>query len=442
MISTERLKKFILDIDSNVRKEAGRYFYEGHIQDPQILPLTLQSCQRYGFDQCTLLLFYANRQRVDDFTAAKLLEILCGTDDEIVQMHLTHLLNNASISFLETNIDVMSSRISEQQCALARNRLTFNSFSAKQLWQALNEYSEKCINKKADASYYEPLIDLLAHHDYPKASRICELIEEERVQGQWLELFLIQLAAVRKIEEAIPVINKKLAEDDLYLSDTCSSALVEIGTEAVVDTLKEGCESSSWDYQISASDILGRIKLPQSEKAIIELLENNKKALPRDVYCNLCFSLCDLFSNKAFRYGKEILDDIEAIVIDSMRERLITLSIVFGTPLSPKTRTEWEKKISMEPKCRGEYMRKKYPTLHKIGNVLRNIIDGNGVSDKVNSLEENISSGRTIESIDTGPAKLKIGRNEPCPCGSGKKYKKCCGKVLNGKSQEVGHIFE
>ncbi|WP_234117357.1 SEC-C metal-binding domain-containing protein [Clostridium hydrogenum] len=24
--------------------------------------------------------------------------------------------------------------------------------------------------------------------------------------------------------------------------------------------------------------------------------------------------------------------------------------------------------------------------------------------------------------------KTKIGRNEPCPCGSGKKYKNCCGK--------------
>ena len=23
---------------------------------------------------------------------------------------------------------------------------------------------------------------------------------------------------------------------------------------------------------------------------------------------------------------------------------------------------------------------------------------------------------------------FKIGRNEPCPCGSGKKYKKCCGR--------------
>ena len=31
----------------------------------------------------------------------------------------------------------------------------------------------------------------------------------------------------------------------------------------------------------------------------------------------------------------------------------------------------------------------------------------------------------TYESIRTEP---KIGRNDPCPCGSRKKYKKCCGK--------------
>ena len=28
------------------------------------------------------------------------------------------------------------------------------------------------------------------------------------------------------------------------------------------------------------------------------------------------------------------------------------------------------------------------------------------------------------------PANHKIGRNDPCPCGSGKKYKKCCGAKL------------
>jgi len=25
------------------------------------------------------------------------------------------------------------------------------------------------------------------------------------------------------------------------------------------------------------------------------------------------------------------------------------------------------------------------------------------------------------------PQSDKVGRNDPCPCGSGKKYKKCCG---------------
>lgn len=28
----------------------------------------------------------------------------------------------------------------------------------------------------------------------------------------------------------------------------------------------------------------------------------------------------------------------------------------------------------------------------------------------------------------------KIGRNEPCPCGSGKKFKKCCG-ILTDKNK-------
>ena len=32
----------------------------------------------------------------------------------------------------------------------------------------------------------------------------------------------------------------------------------------------------------------------------------------------------------------------------------------------------------------------------------------------------------------------KIGRNEPCPCGSGKKYKKCC---LNTSKSPIGGTF-
>lgn len=52
--------------------------------------------------------------------------------------------------------------------------------------------------------------------------------------------------------------------------------------------------------------------------------------------------------------------------------------------------------------------------------------------DKVKKLEEEArklerhKSGKAVVNI---PIKMiKIGRNDPCPCGSGKKYKKCCGK--------------
>ncbi|MBQ5878422.1 MAG: SEC-C domain-containing protein, partial [Treponema sp.] len=35
------------------------------------------------------------------------------------------------------------------------------------------------------------------------------------------------------------------------------------------------------------------------------------------------------------------------------------------------------------------------------------------------------TQGQSVTVRRTTP---KVGRNDPCPCGSGKKYKQCCGK--------------
>lgn len=43
--------------------------------------------------------------------------------------------------------------------------------------------------------------------------------------------------------------------------------------------------------------------------------------------------------------------------------------------------------------------------------------------------KEQMAAGASDGSVKKGPVrKKKIGRNDPCPCGSGLKYKKCCGK--------------
>lgn len=37
-------------------------------------------------------------------------------------------------------------------------------------------------------------------------------------------------------------------------------------------------------------------------------------------------------------------------------------------------------------------------------------------------------NGYSKKEVNSMPKEKKVGRNDPCPCGSGKKYKKCCGK--------------
>ncbi|HKK09281.1 MAG TPA: SEC-C metal-binding domain-containing protein [Bacteroidales bacterium] len=46
------------------------------------------------------------------------------------------------------------------------------------------------------------------------------------------------------------------------------------------------------------------------------------------------------------------------------------------------------------------------------------------------NLMESKNNQNDVDDSDQAPIRRppKIGRNEPCPCGSGKKYKKCCGE--------------
>jgi preprotein translocase subunit SecA len=50
---------------------------------------------------------------------------------------------------------------------------------------------------------------------------------------------------------------------------------------------------------------------------------------------------------------------------------------------------------------------------------------GKKASDVVSEAANAAEAQAKAKPIRVGP---KVGRNDPCPCGSGKKYKSCCGK--------------
>ncbi len=65
-------------------------------------------------------------------------------------------------------------------------------------------------------------------------------------------------------------------------------------------------------------------------------------------------------------------------------------------------------------------------TVSSVGKVLRQKtalkFGGDGLP-----LSELSSVARIVDETPTPVVRQKVGRNEPCPCGSGKKFKKCCG---------------
>ncbi|QOR36283.1 SEC-C domain-containing protein [Clostridium sp. 'deep sea'] len=72
----------------------------------------------------------------------------------------------------------------------------------------------------------------------------------------------------------------------------------------------------------------------------------------------------------------------------------------------------------------AKQLKKIVPYITNVQNNTR-IYTNRGFSDN----ELRIMRGQKPQNINTKPIKSKkIGRNEPCPCGSGKKYKKCCGR--------------
>jgi preprotein translocase subunit SecA len=65
-------------------------------------------------------------------------------------------------------------------------------------------------------------------------------------------------------------------------------------------------------------------------------------------------------------------------------------------------------------------------TLHQNTSAFGNPAAGGGkASDVVSEAAAAAEAQAKAKPVRTGP---KVGRNDPCPCGSGKKYKNCCGK--------------
>ena len=78
-------------------------------------------------------------------------------------------------------------------------------------------------------------------------------------------------------------------------------------------------------------------------------------------------------------------------------------------------------KVGLNYYCRSmkQFMKHAGPCLQAMSRLIRS---GRPASDIMVEMTKG-----TVASASGGTSVVKVGRNDPCPCGSGKKFKACCG---------------
>lgn len=429
MISNEKLKPFILHKDKNVRSEILRYFQDGNIIDSEIMQLSMQAGEKYGFEENLYLLHQNKHQQVDDTAAEQLLNIYKNTTDNLLRMHISSLLSSgASINFLKKQFGPESQLDGSQKWKLATYRIDHSSLSHDELWKRLKAFAldSKDVEyySKIDIQKLDAIIEMLANSDHLYDEVIVSELERfhdmalnngEEFDQHWVWCaFLIRLAGRKKIIDAIEIINEFLKIDSDVFQLEAVKALCNIGTAKVVEAIENDFIKQRWYYRLYATSVLENIKSKYSEDAVLRLLQK-KTEYEHDIYCHLCFSLCYLCSNQAFKWGKTILNDIVALEFDNIKEKLILLAIIFNInlPEAKKWKSQFRNDTARLSKAR------------RLALLARGIQENHiNLPDDTEDDDDDMPDDITDFNTPT-----KIGRNELCSCGSGKKYKKCCEKT-------------
>ncbi|WP_286365359.1 SEC-C metal-binding domain-containing protein [Rossellomorea vietnamensis] len=219
------------------------------------------------------------------------------------------------------------------------------------------------------------LIDREVIEDWEPENAMKELLEYSFMPS--IGLFQVYMAGELRTESTIPDLISLLVRDDGDEAlEEISSALIKIGTTEVVEEVEKIALNE--DTFIYSVDVLAKIKSPQAEQALLRLLNRTKDMTIRTVILD---SLCQQLSVEAIPLvEKQLAAGYDMIMTDL--EHSFYANLVMNEIAHPALQETKMNLIAKEKSIEGA-----------VAPIVK---------------EE------------------KVGRNDPCPCGSGKKYKKCC----------------
>jgi len=238
-----------------------------------------------------------------------------------------------------------------------------------------------------------------------------------------------QLRAAQAIEPLLTLLHRIDDAQDDWLAGDLPKALALIGAAALDPAANYLADAAHGDWaRVAASTTLGQIGCVHPElraECVARLVKQLEQfaGQPETVNAFVISALWDLHAveampvmERAFASGR---------VDESVNGDLEDVQIHFGLkaerehPRNPNSLSEMYRQLADLNEENEAYQREN-AELRETLDVMQTLVPPETEADSLLDDSE-------FEPAKPYVAPPKTGRNEPCPCGSGKKYKKCCG---------------
>ncbi|WP_168118532.1 SEC-C metal-binding domain-containing protein [Paenibacillus sp. HB172176] len=401
MFHPEQVKSFILHSEGVVSNTALRYFADSFLyeNDTTLMPLLLERLKQANQARA-IHLFHGYRFPQTEETIRELLA-LCQSPsmDHNTKFHLgTMLCNSDPRLLIPYEAYIGQEPLWKKRVHQKRNLANMDDRELVSAFQLFIEQSTGKYVNEFDTTYGDDVVNELSRRKCIDPDAVLQKLDNYNPDDLSYETpYFAQLAGVMKLESAIPVLCGFLGAEDDWLPERAKEALVHIGTPLVVTTLADQYFAAKEEYyRLYASDVFGKIKLPASEDALLTLLPEEQDLT---YATNLADGLCELGSSKGLPLVQAVVEGTYDEGLMNLTESIYAYCVISNTP--HPSLSQWKEELEEEE-----------ARLTRREKELNRMAAGSVFHSGINKPHTNTN---------------KVGRNDPCPCGSGKKYKKCCG---------------
>jgi len=434
----DKIKEAILHPDPDLRSRAVHYFSKSYSQDPSIMPLVIQAVEKYGIEEATGILVASRVLPQTEATVAWVIQQLRSQQPKVEpdedsdweedwdsdtdeSTTLEEILLNADCALLEPRREELltSPAVSEHVRHSTEARLEMYSWDLERCWQEFEMLSvnEKVPDEETEWSYVDAFIPIMGRFGKAVEDKtlalLSQTVDPTKPCATMREILAVQLAGWARLESAIPHLVTKLYRNDEFLNEDCSQALTQIGTDAVVEALAVAYPHGEFMFRICAIDAIGDIHTDLSVKQRVQWLVGEEDP---ELVDSLLYSLVDSFASEAIDAVRQQKEHHPA----EYQDHGIISRLMQNCLLSGDRFPEYEAWLEQSNRERE----KERIAAEQYRESLKNpVIPPRSWSSPEESWQSDPLPPRQAPFEKT---QKKVGRNDPCPCGSGKKFKNCC----------------